>query len=69
MKKEIINQMRDELYDTKSCQHDFEKYDVEALAKTNEPFFWMVRELGTTLCNIGFPNIRNGSTMRGAEWR
>ena len=54
MKKEIINKMRNELYDTALCQQDFEKYDVKELANTNEPFFWMVRELGTTLCNIGF---------------
>lgn len=39
MKKEIINQMRNELYDTALCQQDFEKYDVKELANTNEPFF------------------------------
>lgn len=54
MKQEIIDKMRSELYNTNLCQKDFEKYDVETLAQTNEPFLWMVREFGTTLCNIGF---------------
>ena len=40
---EIIEQMRKELYDTKLCISDFEKYDLKTLEKTNEPFFWLVR--------------------------
>ena len=36
---EIIEQMRKELYDTKLCISDFEKYDLKTLEKTNEPFF------------------------------
>ena len=39
---EIIEQMRKELYDTKLCISDFEKYDLKTLEKTNEPFFWLV---------------------------
>ena len=44
---EIIEQMRKELYDTKLCISDFEKYDLKTLEKTNEPFFWLVRTHGT----------------------
>ena len=41
---EIIEQMRKELYDTKLCISDFEKYDLKTLEKINEPFFWLVRD-------------------------
>lgn len=53
MVPEVIEQMRKELYDTRFCVSDFEKYDLKALENTNEPFFWMVREHGTTLSYIG----------------
>lgn len=54
----VIEQMRKELYDTRWCILDFEKYDLKTLENTNEPFFWMVREQGTTLSRIG-PTIMN----------
>lgn len=50
---EIIEQMRKELYDTQWCKNDFEKYDLKTLENTNEPFFWLVREYGTSLQMIG----------------
>lgn len=53
MMQEIIEQMRKELYDTRWCKNDFEQYDVKTLEKSKEPFFWMVREGGTSLCLIG----------------
>lgn len=53
MKEEVINLMRKELYATQFCQSDFEKYDLNALKGTNEPFLWLVREHGTTLQMIG----------------
>lgn len=55
---EIIEQMRKELYDTKLCISDFEKYDLKTLEKTNEPFFWLVRTHGTHLCFIG-PSVES----------
>lgn len=57
MKQEIIEQMRAELYNTRLCRSDFEKYDVEALKENTEPFFWMVREHGTTILKIGASEI------------
>lgn len=53
MKQEIIEQMRAELYPSRWCQKDFEKYDLEILNKDNSPFFWMVRQDGTSLVQIG----------------
>lgn len=55
---EIIEQMRKELYDTKLCISDFEKYDLKTLEKTNEPFLWLVRTHGTHLCFIG-PSVES----------
>lgn len=57
MDKKFIEQMRAELYDTCPCRSDFEKYDVEKLKENTEPFFWMVREHGTTLLKIGASEI------------
>lgn len=53
MEQKIIEQMRAELYDTRLCRSDFEKYDVESLKENTEPFFWLVREHGTSLLKIG----------------
>lgn len=50
---EVIEQMRKELYDTHFCISDFEKYDLKELENTSEPFFWLVRDGGTSLCFIG----------------
>lgn len=55
---EVIEQMRKELYDTRFCISDFEKYDLKELENTNEPFFWLVRDGGTSLCFIG-PSMEN----------
>lgn len=55
---EVIEQMRKELYDTHFCISDFEKYDLKELENTNEPFFWLVRDGGTSLCFIG-PSMEN----------
>lgn len=57
MDKKIIEQMRAELYDTRLCRSDFEKYDVESLEKNTEPFFWLVREHGTSLVKMGATEI------------
>lgn len=57
MKQEIIDQMRAELYDTRLCRSDFEKYDLETLKDNTEPFFWMIRDYGTTLVKIGASEI------------
>lgn len=57
MKQEIIEQMRQHLYDNRWCKYDFEKYDVVSLQSSNEPFFWLVRESGTVLVHIGTSTI------------
>lgn len=57
MDNKFIEQMRAELYDTRLCRSDFEKYDVEALKENTEPFFWLVRECGTSLLKIGASEI------------
>lgn len=57
MDKKIIEQMRAELYDTRLCRSDFEKYDVESLKENTEPFFWLVREYGTSLVKMGATEI------------
>lgn len=44
MEQLIIDKMRSELFDTRLCKQDFEKYDVAQLQDTDEPFLWMVRE-------------------------
>lgn len=53
MKQEIIDQMRAELSSSRLCHLDFEKYDLEILNKDNSPFFWVVRQNGTSLTQIG----------------
>ena len=45
-----------ELNDTRYCKSDFE-YDLRALNGYNEPFFWMVRKNGTSLCIIGVTQL------------
>lgn len=58
MEQTIIELMRKELYDTHLCQQDFEKYDVNSISKSNEPFFWLVRHYGTSLCYVGAERMR-----------
>jgi len=58
MKQETINQMRSYLYDTNLCRSDFEKYDLPSLENVNEPFFWMVRQHGTSLMFIGYSTVK-----------
>lgn len=53
MREKIIEYMRSQLSKERLCIEDFEKYDVPALEKSMEPFFWMVREHGTSLDYIG----------------
>lgn len=50
--------MRSELFDTRLCIQDFEKYDLVELEKTCEPFFWCVREHGTSLAHVGPSRMR-----------
>lgn len=52
MDAKIIEQMRAQLSDSHWCANDF-KIDVDMLKDTNEPFFWMVRQDGTSLIQIG----------------
>lgn len=58
MDKCIIDEMRFYLSKNENCIKDFEKYDIKELKENWEPFFWMVREYGTSLCHIG-PSIMN----------
>ena len=58
MVNRIIEQMRPHLSENASCINDFEKYDVPGIKKSLEPFFWCVREYGTSLCHIG-PTVMN----------
>lgn len=59
---EIIEQMRKELYDTKLCISDFEKYDLKTLEKTNEPFFWLVHTRNTSV--FYWPQCRKSFFVR-----
>lgn len=56
MKQSIIDKMVAELNDTRYCKSDFE-YDLRALNGYDEPFFWMVRKNGTSLCIIGVTQL------------
>lgn len=51
--------MRGELFDTHLCKSDFEKYDLKSLEQTCEPFFWCVRDSGTSLVFIGPSMMRS----------
>lgn len=64
--KTLIEMMALELYDTDLCHSDF-KHDENALNKTNEPFFWIVREDGTNLALIGPSTME--SYLQSEEWR
>ncbi|CDB10892.1 putative uncharacterized protein [Bacteroides sp. CAG:633] len=59
--------MRSELFDTRLCKQDFEKYDVAQLQDTDEPFLWMVREHGTSLALIGPTQM--DKMFRSESWR
>lgn len=59
MDKCIIDEMRSYLSEDESCINDFEKYDIKELEENWEPFFWMVREYGTSLCHIGPSRMNN----------
>lgn len=53
--KEIIDQMR-QIVNAKCNEYgikDFETYDAKWASETTEPFFFGVRESGTTFCSIG----------------
>ncbi len=53
----LIEALRSELYDDKYCQSDFEKYDVDAIQASSEPFFWLVNSCGTHLVYCGTSQI------------
>ena len=59
MDKCIIDEMRSYLSENENCINDFEKYDINELEENLEPFFWMVRECGTSLCHIGPSRMNN----------
>lgn len=59
MKQEIIEKMRAELFENDYCHSDFEKYDVPALEASDEPFFWLAYEYGTTMVRIGVTSINS----------
>ena len=59
MDKCIIDEMRSYLSENENCIKDFEKYDIKELEENWEPFFWMVRECGTSLCHIGPSSMNN----------
>lgn len=75
MKQEIIEKLRSELNDTYWCKNDFEKCDIESFEGKNEPFFFLIRENGTSLLFIG-PSLeyqlKNEANrfrvMRSPEW-
>lgn len=75
MKQEIIKKLRSELNDTYWCQNDFEKYDIESFQGKDEPFFFLIRENGTSLIFVG-PSLEyklrseanRFRTMRDPEW-
>lgn len=59
MDKCIIDKMRSYLSENENCIKDFEKYDIKELEENWEPFFWMVREYGTSLLHIGPSRMNN----------
>ena len=59
MKQEIIEKLRAELFDGSYCHSDFEKYDVPALEASEEPFFWLAYEYGTSMVRIGVTSINS----------
>lgn len=59
MKQEIIKKLRSELFEGTWCHNDFEKYDVPALEASDEPFFWLCYEDGTSLVHIGATAINS----------
>lgn len=75
MEQRIIEKLRSELNDTYWCKNDFEKYDIESFEGKDEPFFFLIRENGTSLSFIG-PSLeyqlKNEAnrfrTMRNPEW-
>lgn len=59
MKQEIIKKLRSELFEGTWCHNDFEKYDVPSLEASEEPFFWLCYEDGTSLVHIGATAINS----------
>lgn len=53
MKQEIIEELRNELFNTKFCHSDFEKYDVPAMQASNEPFIILIYKDGTHMVQCG----------------
>lgn len=75
MEQKIIEKLRSELNDTYWCKNDFEKYDIESFEGKDEPFFFSIRENGTSLLFIG-PSLEyylkdeanRFRVMRNPEW-
>ena len=63
---ELTEALRAELYDNKWCQQDFEKYDVDIIRESPEPFFWLCRTNGTSLMRCGIASLlKQFSNERG----
>lgn len=52
-KEQLIDKMRSSLPNNEWAKNDFENYDLQSVQKNMEPFLWMVRGSGTSLCYIG----------------
>ena len=71
MKQEIIDQLRAELHDTHYCKIDFER-DIEILQDYDGPFFWIVRENGTSIRLVDAAEMlemKNNQTIRFTLFR
>ena len=60
--------MRAELNDTKFCKSDFE-YDLKALDGYDGPFFWMVRQNGTSLQRVGASEMLKWKENQGMRFQ
>lgn len=55
-REQLIEAMRNELFDSAYCMSDFSKWDVHAIECSLEPFFWLV-STGTHLVRCGTTQI------------
>lgn len=58
-KEELIQSLRNRTFNTQWCKNDFEKYDVQTIEHTNEPFFWFASENGTHLAECGAKTLND----------
>lgn len=68
MVQKIIEQMTAELNDTRFCKSDFE-YDLKSLNGYDGPFFWMVRQNGTSLQLIGASEMLKWKECQGMRFQ